>query len=309
MKPRKYLLAILVAGLASVIVAVVWLRTPESPRSLPDAPTAPASGDVEAPARVTPSQPAPARLDPARPPRNLPPPGPVADLASRADGGDPQAACQLAAELTDCRTRQYMHDQNPDIPQWVPSARCNELLARHGDRHLDWLRQAAHAGEPEAMLRYVMGEAFGLHGVNFDYLRSPGFENWRREAPGMLQALIEAGYPEAVIYRMIANQSGFGGPMANLLPADPVRDHAYNELFLLLNVDSPLVEGMRTQLRAQADETVGAQARQQAARWHQDHFGGRTYDFEALNAEGQGGFPVMQAHGATCSMPLKGATP
>ncbi|HEY9143974.1 MAG TPA: hypothetical protein VIM90_08080, partial [Arenimonas sp.] len=151
----------------------------------------------------------------------------------------------------------------------APTPRCAELLARHGDRHLEWLRQAAHAGEPEAMLRYAAGEAFGVHGASFDYLRSPGFENWRREAPGMLQAVIEAGYPEAVIYRMIANQPDFGGPLANLLPADPVQDQAYNELFLLLNVDSPLVELMRTNLRSQADEAVGVQARQQAARWHQ----------------------------------------
>lgn len=254
-------------------------------------------------------QPPIAPLDPAKQARSLPSPDSVDDLVASADAGNAIAACQLAAELTDCRTRQFMRSLDPDNPERVIPARCEELVAGHGDRHLEWLRQAAHAGEPEAMLRYAAGEAFGVHGASFDYLRSPGFENWRREAPGMLQAVIEAGYPEAVIYRMIANQPDFGGPLANLLPADPVQDQAYNELFLLLNVDSPLVELMRTNLRSQADKAVGAQARQQAARWHQDHFGGRTYDFEALNAEGRRGFPVMQAHGASCSVAIEGPTP
>ncbi|MAL03613.1 MAG: hypothetical protein CL625_04995 [Arenimonas sp.] len=262
------------------------------------------------PTQARDGQPPPiAPLDPAKQARSLPSPGSVDDLVASADAGNAIAACQLAAELTDCRTRQFMRNLDPDNPERVLPARCEELVARHGDRHLEWLRQAAHAGEPEAMLRYAAGEAFGVHGASFDYLRSPGFENWRREAPGMLQAVIEAGYPEAVIYRMIANQPDFGGPLANLLPADPVQDQAYNELFLLLNVDSPLVELMRTNLRSQAAEAVGAQARQQAARWHQDHFGGRTYDFEALNAEGRRGFPVMQAHGASCSVAIEGPTP
>ena len=249
-----------------------------------------------------------APLDTSTPPRALPPPGTINELAAQAGAGDAIAACQLAAELIQCRAGQTLRRHLRDTES-VATPRCEELLGQHLDRHLDLLRQAAHAGEPEAMLRYAMGEGFGLHGASFDYLRSPGFDTWRREAPGMLQSLLEAGYPEAVIYRMLANEPGLGGPLANLLQGDPVQDQAYGELFLLLNEESPLLEMMRTQIRSRANETVREQAQQQAERWHQDHFRGQTFDFSALESESESGYPLMRAHGANCSVPVREATP
>ncbi|WP_374601070.1 hypothetical protein [Arenimonas sp.] len=309
MNPRLVSIFLVVAVIVLLVVAIEWLRTAEVPPLAETDRSEVASAGTNAASAAKGRIPAVPPFDPAKPVRTLSAPGTLDELTNAATGGDAVAACQLAAELSDCRVQHYLHGLDPANAVNRPSPRCEDLLARHGDRHLEWLRQAASAGEPEAMLRYAMGEGFGINGESFDYLRSPGFDTWRREAPGMLQALLEAGYPEAVIYRMVANEPAFGGPMANLLPADPVQDQAYSELFLLLNEDSPLVEMLRINLQSRVDEGIGAQARERAARWHQDHFGGRRFDLEALNAGQETAFPVMRAHGATCSVPVGEAGP
>ena len=247
------------------------------------------------------------RLDASNAARRLPPPGTISELASRAGAGDAVAACQLAAELTQCRTDETLRRHLRDSES-VAAPRCSQLLDRHLDRHFDWLRQAAHAGEPEAMLRYARGEGFGISGESFSYLRSPHFETWRREAPAMLQSLLEAGYPEAAIYRMMANDALMGGPMANLVQPDPVQDQAYNELFLLLNDDADISALLRARSRSQAGSLVVEQARQQAERWHQENFGGQTFNFSSPDAESESGFPLMRAHGKNCSTDVNGAS-
>lgn len=247
------------------------------------------------------------RFNEPRSARTLAASGTVADLAARAGAGDAIAACQLAAELTTCRTNETLRALQNTDPEFAATARCDELLASHRDRHFQWLRQAAHAGEPEAMLRYAKGEGFGLPGASFDYLRSPNFDTWRREAPAMLQSLLEAGYPEAAIYRMMANDALMGGPMANLVQPDPVQDLAYNELFLLLNDDADISALLRARSRSQAGSLVVEQARQQAERWHQENFGGQTFDFSSPDAESESGFPLMRAHGKNCSTAVTGA--
>ena len=248
-------------------------------------------------------------LDISQPARALPPPGTIADLTAKAGAGDAIAACQLAAELADCRTREVLTRHTRGNPPEPVTPRCEQLLAGHVDRHFELLRQAAHAGEPEAMLRYAMGEGFGISGDSFSYLRSPHFDAWRREAPAMLQSLLEAGYPEAVIYRMMANDSLMGGPMAGLIQPDPVQDRAYSELFLLLNDDPNVAALMGIRNRSAADNLVDEQARQQAERWHQDHFRGQTFDFAVLESETELGFPLMRAHGQNCSVAVGESTP
>ena len=146
-------------------------------------------------------------------------------------------------------------------------------------------------------------------GESFDYLRSPGFDTWRREAPAMLDSLLEAGYPEAAVYRMMANDGLMGGPLANLLRSDPVQDRAYDELFILLNEDSDIAAMLRMRHPSEADSLVTAQARQQAERWHQENFRGRTFDFTARDAESEVGLPLMRAHGQNCSLPAGTASP
>ena len=248
-------------------------------------------------------------FDAARSPRTLPRPGTLAELTAKAGAGDAIAACQLAAELADCRTREVLtRHTRGNAPEPV-TPRCEQLLAGHVDRHFELLRQAANAGEPEAMLRYAMGEGFGISGDSFSYLRSPHFDAWRREAPSMLQSLLEAGYPEAVIYRMMANDSLMGGPMANLIQPDAVQDRAYGELLLLLSDDADFAALMRLRNQSRADSLVDEQARQQAERWHQEHFRGQTFDFALLESETELGFPLMRAHGQNCSVAVGESTP
>lgn len=307
MKSRRLLLYVTIVVGALLALGLYWRADDQAVAETASPPPATPS-PTETGSPLATSVPVVPPLDISKPARALPPPGTINELAAKAGAGDAIAACQLAAELIQCRVDQTLRQQLRDAEN-IAAPRCEELLGQHLDRHFDLLRQAAHAGEPEAMLRYAMGEGFGLHGASFDYLRSPGFDTWRREAPAMLQSLLEAGYPEAVIYRMLANEPGLGGPMANLLQDDPVQDQAYSELFLLLNEESPLLEIMRTQVRSRANETVRVQAQQQAERWHQDHFRGQTFDFAALESETESGFPLMRAHGANCSVPVREATP
>lgn len=296
----------------TLAVVALWLSreqpaTGEAPTPQPgSAASGPQRPDSTASQGAAPALPP---LDPASPARALPPPGTLADLTARAGAGDAIAACQLAAELADCRTREVLTRHTRGNAPEAMTPRCEQLLAGHVDRHFDLLRQAANAGEPEAMLRYAMGEGFGISGDSFSYLRSPHFDTWRREAPAMLQSLLEAGYPEAVIYRMMANDSLMGGPMGNLIEPDAVQDRAYTELLLLLSDDADLVALMRLREGAGADTLVTEQARQQAERWHQDHFSGRTFDFALLESETGLGFPMMRAHGQNCSTAVAEATP
>lgn len=309
MNRKRFLFLILLAiGLAAVF-AWRWQTSPGSAAT----PAASTDAAAEPSVRAGPpnqGEPRPVvRLDDAGPVRALAPPGPVNELVAKAGGGDAIAACQLAAELMDCRTQELLHGNNPQAAEHRPGPRCRALLGEHLDRHLEWLRQAAHAGEPEAMLRYAAGEGFGIPGTGFNFLRSPGFEQWRREAPYMLEALLEAGYPEAVIYRVFANDPIMGGPLAHLIAPDPMQDQTYNELLVLLMEPSPLTEMASTRLRARAGEQVVGQARLQAAQLHQQHFAGGRFDFKALDAKGNSAFPVMRSHGRTCSQPVEGAAP
>ncbi|KFL35751.1 hypothetical protein [Arenimonas donghaensis] len=299
----------LALGLIGVAAALAWrwhsASGPEMP--LPPAADVPAESGhpVDPPPAGTPV--AVARFDDAGPARPLAMPGPIEDLAARAGAGDALAACQLARELGECRSKKFLRDIATESDEYGSTPRCEVLLAQHRDKHFDWLRQAAHAGEPEAMLRYAQGEGFGMSGASFDYLRSPRFDTWRREAPAMLEALVKAGYPEALVTRMMANDPLMGGPLAGALPPDPVTDQAYADLFLLLQGDGRLRALAQARLRNQPDSVVREQARDLAMRWHQDYFKGHTYDFQAFEANG--GFALMQAQGKTCSVAPGEATP
>lgn len=285
-----------------VVIWVAWRSWPSlDSQDARTSTSGKSDGTTRGPTLEARERPAPvARLDPHAGPRTLPPPGGIEELAAKAGAGDAVAACQLSAELAACRTEEELR-RNEDYAAKNPETpRCTLLLEHHADRHFDYLRQAAHAGEPEAMLRYAQGEGFGIAGASYAYLRSPQFDIWRREAPGMLESVINAGYLEAVVFRMLAKDPVFGGPLASVIPPDPVEDQAYAELFLLLHAEATQEE--RQYLRASTDAVVLEQARQLAARWHQDYFGGRSY--QASEMMPGNGYPVMQAHGANCSVAI-----
>lgn len=240
------------------------------------------------------------RYDANGKPRPVEPLPPLAELAARADGGDARAACQLAAELSACRKQAVLAGPrrkggNEDHP-----SRCSSLLEKYVDRHFTYLRQAAFAGEPEAMLRYARGEAFGVPGESYAFLSTPDFDTWRREAPTMLQALFEAGYLEAAVDLMLAQQPMFGGQLAALLPPDPLRERARAELLVLFAGQHSDAAKIAASL-PRADPALQQEAQALARRWHLEYFSGLELD---PNMErNDHGMPRMAGSGQACSQP------
>lgn len=296
MKPARLLLP--VALLAAAGAAFLLLRPSPAPLESVAAkgPPAELTGlplDVaDKPARDIP------RFDAGGVPSPLQPLPPVPELVARADSGDARAACQLVAELQLCREQAAMARGQP-APDQPASARCTVLLERHVGQHFAWLRQAAFAGEPEAMLRYAVGEAFGVPGESYAFLRSPDFDTWRREAPAMLQTLFEAGYPEVLVYLMLSSDPLMGGQLGNLLPRDPVRERAWLELLAQL-ADG---EGEKLMLAAlldrPADPAVRDRSRALARQWQAAHFSGVR--LSGRESDDGHRLPMMQASGQACS--------
>lgn len=237
---------------------------------------------VQAGPRVTPPAPLP--------PWDMPLGELVATLRPRADAGDPRAACRLAAELLRCArndtaievhrryssfgSETYDKAGKLDIANRMDEQlvrrlelqiQCRavpaEVLARGGD----YLAQAARAGEPEAMIRYAIGEQWEL---NFDdVLANPGFDAWRRDAPAMLHRAVVAGAPEAVFLLYAAYSDDFS-PYTGLVDDDRVQAQAYRMLFLRL-------QGRAEWVDRNLDAASVQQARDLAATWHRRYYDNR----------------------------------
>lgn len=327
---RRSRLAMILVVLAAGLAWWTW-RNGEDPAP----PPGPAL-EARAPAPATgarPERPAPAvaRYDPTRPARPIEPLPDIATLIARADAGDARAACQIAAEFAQCEQANLGATLTAESVAQLETALANEpdatrregtiasLRARlrcqtwqreHADRRFATLRQAAFAGEPEAMLRYGWGEGFGaVHGASFAYLASPDFDTWRREAPGMMQSLFEAGYPEAAISLAFARDPMLGGHLAALFPRDPLLERARNELLLLFVGDrlDPSELGALRQNMPGEDDAQAREARALARRWHLDHFGGRTLPERPDDDHDR--FPYLRASGQGCSQPIEGLRP
>lgn len=269
------------------------------------------------------------RYDANGKPRPVEPLPALAELATRADGGDARAACQLAAEMSECDEAGRMRpgggrldeamiaDFEASLPrtkdpethrrhtvEMRARLRCQTLRDEYAGRRFAYLRQAAFAGEPEAMLRYGLGEGFGaVVGQSYAFLATPEFETWRREAPAMLQSVFEAGYPEAAAQLMIAQDPMMGGHVAALLPADPLRDRARLELLLLLAGRHPDIAKLAAMMPG-ADSPLRQEAQALARRWHLEHFNGLVFDVE--RDRGGHRMPLMRDSGQACSQPIPG---
>lgn len=269
------------------------------------------------------------RYDANGTPRPVEPLPPLAGLAARADGGDARAACQLAAEMAECDPAGLMSPGGPRrneamvadfearvsgggdpeanrrmVQTMRASLRCQTLRDEYAGHRFAYLRQAAFAGEPEAMLRYGLGEGFGaVVGQSYAFLATPEFETWRREAPAMLQSVFEAGYPEAAAQLMIAQDPMMGGHVAALLPADPLRDRARLELLLLLAGRDPDIAKLAAMMPG-ADSPLRQEAQALARRWHLEHFNGLTLDLD--DERGGHRMPLMHESGQACSQPIPG---
>lgn len=283
--------------LLALITSIIWTRS--GPEATPG-PVASADGSdgsvPDAPLPRTPAVPAGAAAD-------MTPPLPVEfrDLMARADAGDARAACRLGSLLAQCsvvppefysdetiaraREQERKAMARNDLAAADQSARflleavtrratCQGVPPELTTRAAAYLRQAALAGDPEARVRYMRGDAFlGIGYTDAQSLHSPEFDLWRREVPGMLQAQLRAGRPEAALLLLEA-YSETGMALAMITAPDPLLDRAYLRLAQRLFNDFALPEGWPTPA---ADAALDAQAEELAAQWHAAHFDGRQY--------------------------------
>jgi hypothetical protein len=227
----------------------------------------------------------------------------AASLRRRAEAGDSLAACRLGVELLRCA---HLGNYHPEHDQFMAQQE-KELEAKGdhegavrialgrsqhaqlleacsgvtGDAHR-YVRQAALAGEPEAMVRYAAGETVSTGVVGMAYLTRPEFDVWRREAPAVLMRALDAGVPEAALLLAQAH-AGEGSLLAMLLPRDSIEAGASQALTRRLFGDDPRVAKLvssNAQVPAVAlDAGQIAAAEQRAAEWHERAFQGRTLDF------------------------------
>lgn len=245
-------------------------------------------------------------------PRSHPPAGGVADtdmdalpadvalLLARAEAGDARAACSLAVRLQPCPKADFFTDQMMDglrdaeakavaegnVQEAEQPAvfllsgtrirqQCDGIPASLHRRAFDLLRQAALAGEPEAIIRYARGFALP-DGSTFGFIRTSRFDTWRREALPMLQARIEAGHPEAVLV-MLEARGGFSY-LGLVTPPDPMLDQAYRVLARRLFGEHPSlrrfvdVPGLTPDQRLEAEHL--------ADEWHRVRFVGQELKLE-----------------------------
>ncbi|MBY4597816.1 hypothetical protein K3217_20055 [bacterium BD-1] len=257
--------------------------TPAEPhdlaRPLPPRPATPSAGDTEAP---------------------LPPD--IAALVARADAGDARAACTLGTRLLPCAYADFWSDDMlAAIREQEASAEASGNIARANDaagqllrgtsirRHCDpypahlkerandYLRQAALAGEPEAIVRYSSGQALARRATQqHAFLRSPSFDAWRSDALALVESLQRSGQPEAVLVRLFAINDG--SHLGLIMPPDPVQDEAYRQLARLLFGEQ---EALRQHGAPPGLTTEQQQAAAQMAKaWHREQFSGRRFRLE-----------------------------
>lgn len=293
MTTRQHAIRLLMIAVLAICAGFWWWN--ERPDTSPALAT-PEVSDLSAGTSATdaaPSVPTPT------PPRALPPPNaPINAIATtlqqRADAGDSRAACRLAAELIRCRQDAAFLAEvaDPETPMSdrLASAglldeaislderllaiserqqQCRALPGGLVDRAGEYLAQAARAGEPEAMILYLEGQHFPQTGMGL--LADPGFEAWRRDTPGMAQALLQGGHPEAVFILALAygdDATWFGG----LVPDDAVLNEAHSQLLRRLTGSA----GHARPSPLGAEDLVRARAL--AGQWHDRHFDNRRID-------------------------------
>lgn len=288
----------MLAGLA--MLAGTWLLSPPAPSE----PAEVTPSAAVAPAAITPAPAATAAYLPPLPPRESRMQDVLPALQARADAGDGIAACRMSVELMRCQIigrtfakqlprleRQLARQQAKPDPAAVSAieARLTQLRTAQSscaglpdglaDRAQHYLRAAALAGEPLSRLRYAAGAGFD-DADGFDYLVTPAFDQWRREAEGMMQRSLVEGRPEAALI-LAAAYSGDQGLLPGLVADDLFKAQAHARLMERVFGES-LAAFPFPLPRSAADAADAAAAEALAAQWHQDYFGERQYDLMAL---------------------------
>ncbi|QWP76635.1 hypothetical protein J5226_24175 [Lysobacter sp. K5869] len=268
------------AGLIAVAVALLgwqlWRGRGAEPAVAATSPVGAPPAASSAPAPI-----APAPLPPAAAPTDYRQRR-QAELRLRADAGDGHAACQLGVDLLRCADTSAAQqllasaEQNsaaglaPEQRAYMTRMedRARRILAECRDAHSDawrqgnrYLRQAALAGEPEAMYRYARGDSVLL---DYSHLNTPEFDRWRAEAGPLLQLSFEAGYVPAM-FELMAAYSDDSSPLAGLIANDATKARAMRLLISRLTAKSADAPASR-------DAALEPAAAALAAQWQREYF-------------------------------------
>lgn len=331
MTPRQYSLRLLMIAALAICAgvwswgrddAVVSSASPGSSAPAVDAPTATPENSAATAAIAAASL----ASAPSMPAKEVPLREALHPLKARADAGDSLAACRLGVELLRCSS---LESPFPELDDWLARQEtrfeadgeleqanataqvrvtraqlrrdCAGISADLIQQAHHYVRQAAMAGESEAMIRYAAGETLG--GWGFSFIATPQFDDWRREAPQVLMRALEAGTPEAPLLLMLASQ-GQAGYLTMLLPPDDVQARASLALARRLYGDDPAFTPFTP---ADALEPARqAQAEALAAQWHEQHFGNATL---ALAESSHAAISLRSRTEVTFEKPLLPGTP
>jgi len=266
------------AGLVAIAVALLgwqlWRGSDAAPAAAAPAIEAAPALAPSSPVASMPAAPEPAQTDYHQRRQN--------ELRQRADAGDSRAACQLGVDLLRCADTSAAQqllasaEQNasaslaPDQRAYMTRMedRARQILAECRDAHSDawrqgnrYLRQAALAGEPEAMYRYARGDSVLL---DFSHINTPEFDRWRGEAGALLQLSFEAGYVPA-LFDLMAAYSDDSSPTSGLIANDPTKARAMRLLVARLTAKSADPPAAR-------EAALEPAAAALAAQWQRDYF-------------------------------------
>ncbi|ALN79595.1 hypothetical protein LA76x_1439 [Lysobacter antibioticus] len=274
------LIVIFIAIAVALLAWQLWrLRTPAPAQPEPDAVQADVADAAPETADTAPAAATSRKIQPAAGDYRNPA---LAELKNRADAGDSRASCQLGMELLRCTDLSAAEqvlaaaDDNarPDMPAEQRAymsklenrarhmvAECRNAPDDAWKQGNHYLRQAALAGEPEAMYRYARGDS-----VLIDYSRmgTPEFDRWRAEAGNMMQLSFEAGYLPSV-FDLMVGYSDNSSPITGLIPNDPTKARAMRLLIGRLS-GKP---ADRPEARHAALEPAAVAL---AAQWQRDYF-------------------------------------
>lgn len=305
MTTRRRVLQWLLPAIIAMGAGTWWITSRQAVPLMapPDTPASPKGASDNAPT----SEPAIA-VQPRQdlvpmPPPDLPLRDALPSLQARADAGDSLAACRLGVELLRCAALGGYppgHDEHMARLQAEREAKgdttaagqiaagravhaqlvdaCVAVPVTLRERAHHYVRQAALAGEPEAMVRYAAGETITTGLVGMGYVAKPGFDQWRREARPVVMRAVQDGIPEAALLLAQA-QARDGGLLAMLLPRDEVEASAslalVRELFGDISGYPLLAPGPGRPATPVLDADRAAAAAQMAADWHARAYQGR----------------------------------
>lgn len=304
--------------LAALLIAAGWRFWPDAPTTPTVEEEAAASTPPESPAPETTATPADTttlRADApasALPAETLPLAQRMAELHRWSDAGHPEASCRLAIERMRCRMlRARPQDADPSdheerleeegnleaanavaeaqLMRIEQAAACRDANPGNEVGALALLAPAAAAGHaPSQVLYFSIGKQFRFQRGIYQHR---GFDAWRRDAARHLFAAARAGEPEAVsaLARALGNDSDLGD---GLVPDDPRA--AYIQRVLADRLFRRQTHPSWAQ-RAGFDDAERARLEAEAARLHEQRFGGRRFLDRQLDASAPHRLPRLTA--------------